>query len=104
MAPFPFSDLHSFKDFVGFVRLCAPDQFPRRDSLPEQDQWTLQLAFEGLRLGMDMAEKEKGPLPVFAECRRLFDEAHAEYLAGHMLEGFAKMGEVKKLLRKVPTW
>jgi hypothetical protein len=34
MADFPFSDLHSFKDYIGFVQLCAPDRFPRREGIP----------------------------------------------------------------------
>jgi hypothetical protein len=41
----------------------------------KEEQWSLPLAFEGLRLGLDMAVTEKGPLPVFADCRRLFEEA-----------------------------
>jgi hypothetical protein len=49
-AAFPFSDLHSFKDYVGFVKLCAPDSFLVREGVGPSDQWTLELAFEGLRL------------------------------------------------------
>jgi hypothetical protein len=104
MAEFPFSDLHSFKDYVGFVRLCAPDQFPKRDGVSPQEQWTLQLAFEGLRVGLNLAVQEKGDLPAFAECRLLFDQACSEYQAGRMKEGYFKMGEAKKLLKKIRTW
>ena len=46
MAKFPFTDLHSFKDYVGFVQLCAPNRFPRRDGVSAEEQWTLDLAFE----------------------------------------------------------
>ena len=52
MATFPFSDLHSFKDFVFVVRMCAPDHFPAREGLCADDQWSLDLAFKGLREGL----------------------------------------------------
>jgi hypothetical protein len=68
-----------------------------------QEQRSLQLAFEGLRVGMGMAVKEKGALPVFADCQKLFEEAHAEYLARHVKQGYFKLGEAKKLLKKIPT-
>ncbi len=96
MTRFPFTDLHSFKDFVVFVKLCAPDEF--------DEPWTISLAFEGLRLGIEMAVKEKGDLPVFAECRKLIDEAFAAYSADDLREGFFKLDKVRKLLRKVPSW
>jgi hypothetical protein len=57
-AEFPFSDLHSFKDYVGFVKLCAPDKFAPREGVSPADQWTLDLAFAGLRLGLRMAIEE----------------------------------------------
>ena len=65
MGKFPFSDLHSFKDYVGFVKLCAPDMFPLREGVQLEDQWTLDLAFEGLRHGIDLAILEKGNHPRF---------------------------------------
>lgn len=34
-AKFPFNDLHSFKDYVGFVRMCAPELFPYREGRPD---------------------------------------------------------------------
>ncbi len=104
MAHFPFSDLHSFKDYVGFVKLCAPDMFPPREGVGPDEQWTLDLAFEGLRLGLKMAVAEKGPKPVFAACQELVDAAYAHYREGRMREGFLKLEEMQKLLKKVPSW
>ncbi len=102
-ARFPFSDLHSFKDYVGFVCLCAPELFPVREGLGPEDQWTLELAFAGLRLGLEMAEKEKGPKPVFIECAHFVDEAEKSYQAGDVRAGFTYLDNVKKLLAKVPS-
>ena len=103
MAKFGFSDLHSFKDYVVFVRMCAPDQFPTREGLPAEDQWTLDLAFRGLREGLALVINEKGEKPVFRDCGRLVEEAYEQYRAGNKREGFFKLEEVNKLLKKVPS-
>ncbi len=102
-ARFPFSDLHSFKDYVVFVQIAAPDRFRPREGVGPADQWTLDLAFEGLRLGLRMAVEEKGELPTFAACGRLVEEAFAHYQQGQMREGFFKLEEMQKLLNKIPS-
>jgi len=76
MAKFPFSDLHSFKDYVIYVQTYLPDRFPPRAAVSPEDQWSLDLAFQGLRFGLDLAEQEKGDLAVFSECRKLVGEAY----------------------------
>ena len=58
MTNFPFNDLHSFKDFVVFVQMRAPNNFPLREGVPSEDQWTLDLAFRGLRDGLALAVAE----------------------------------------------
>ncbi len=102
-AKFPFNDLHSFKDYVGFVRICAPDLFPEREGVGHEDQWTLDLAFSGLRLGLQMAEQEKGPRSVFTDCAYFIEEAEKSYRAGDMRAGFTHLDNVRKLLARVPS-
>lgn len=103
MAKFGFTDLHSFKDYVGFVKLCLPDRFPHRDGVAAGGQWSLNLAFEGLRLGLNMAVEEKGEQPEFTESRRLIEEAYDAYKSGDIRSGFMKLELVQKLLGKVPS-
>lgn len=103
MLKFPFNDLHSFKDYVVFVQLCSPDSYPPVEGLSSDDQWTLDLAFKGLREGLALSAKEKGDLPVFDDCRRLVAEAHECYRAGKKREGFATLEEVCKRLAEVPS-
>ena len=98
-----FHDLHGFKDFVGFVKLCAPDSFPVRQGVGSDEQWTIDLAFEGLRAGLKMAIDEKGPKPVFDRCQKLVDEAYTHYHEGRIRDGFIKLEEMQKLLKKVPS-
>jgi hypothetical protein len=103
MAKFGFTDLHSFKDYVGFVQLCLPNKFPRREGAAANAQWTPDLAFEGLRLGLNMAIQEKGERPEFLESRRLIEEACEAYKRGDVRSGFMKLEQVQKLLNKIPS-
>jgi hypothetical protein len=103
MTKFGFNDLHSFKDYIGFVRICAPDQFPVREGVPIEDQWTLDLAFRGLREGLSLAVKEKGTRTEFDECSKLVEEAYAHYNAGQRKEGFFALDNAQKILKRIRT-
>jgi hypothetical protein len=103
MTNYGFSDLHSFKDFVVFVYLCAPDEFPVRDYRSPEDQWNLELAFQGLRDGLQLTSKEKGELPVLASCRAMVEEAYIHYREGRSRDGCLKLQEMEKLLKKIPS-
>jgi hypothetical protein len=98
-----FHDLHSFEDFVGFVKLCAPDEFPIDDFLAPDEQMTLARAYEGLCYGMELTEKEVGPLPVLNTCRELIDTAFVHYRAGRIREGFFTLQDAQKLIDALPS-
>lgn len=100
---FGFSDLHSFKDYVVWVQTYAPDRFPAEDWAGPDDRMTLELAFEGLRLGLKMAAEEKGERAEFARGRALVEEAYAAYCDGRVRDGFVKLEELQKALKKVPS-
>ena len=102
-AAFPFSDLHSFKDYVVFVQTYLPDRFRPREGADVANQWTLDLAFEGLRLGLCLAVKEKGERDELRRGGSLIEEAYAAYRAGLDRDGFFKLEELQKLLKKVPS-
>lgn len=102
-AHFGFTDLHSLKDYVVFLQTCASTKFPIREGVGPADQWTLDLAFEGLRLGLRMAAEEKGEREEFAQGGSLVEEAYAAYRDGQVREGFFKLEELQKLLKKVPS-
>ena len=102
-AAFPFSDLHSFKDYVVFVQTCASTKFPIREGVGPADQWTLDLAFEGLRLGLRMAAEEKGERDEFTRGESLVEDAFAAYRDGRVRDGFFRLEELQKLLKTVPS-
>jgi hypothetical protein len=100
---FGFKDLHGFKDFVGFVILCAPDEFPSDDWLNPAEQMNLERAIIGLRYGLDVTASEKGDNDIVNKCRRLVEESSAEYQAGREVEGQKKLEEMAKLLNMLPS-
>jgi hypothetical protein len=101
MAPWPFHDLHGFKDYISFVYIRAPDRFREREGYGPDEQWTLELAFEGLRHGLDITAKEKGELPVLEKCRAMVEEAYVHYREGRMREGSFMLQDMAKLIRKL---
>ena len=102
-ARFGFSDLHSFKDYVVFVQSYLPDEFPPREGVGPDEQWTLDLAFEGLRLGLRMAIEEKGKRDEFTLGARLVEDAYAAYRDGPVRDGFFRLEELRELLKKIPS-
>lgn len=103
MTWFPFNDLHSFKDYVVFVRMCAPDRFPQREGVPAKDQWTLELAFKGLEEGLALSMREKGNRTQFERVRQLFEKAAYAYRFGDRPGGFKALDEAHRVLREVPS-
>lgn len=103
MATWPFHDLHGFKDYISMVYIRAPDRFREREGYGPDEQWTLDLAFEGLRHGLAITAKEKGELPVLATCRAMVEEAYNHYREGRVREGCFKLQEMAKLIRKLPS-
>lgn len=103
MANFPFHDLHGFKDYVVFVRMCAPDRFPEREGMPDDEQWTLDLPFQGLRTGLQQAKETKGPRAELDEFGVLVERAHAHYLGGQAKDGFVALEQANRVLKRIRT-
>ncbi len=102
-AEFPFSDLHSFKDYVVFVQTYLPDRFRPREGVGPADQWTLDLAFDGLRLGLRLVIDEKGEPDEFTRGQSLVEDANAAYRDGRVRDGFFKLEELQKVLKRIPS-
>ena len=79
--------LERLYDFIATVVLCAPDRFPKRDYLAEEDQLTLDRAFEELNAGMEFVRKEITDEVELARLQRLLDESLAAYRAGDEVKG-----------------
>lgn len=105
VADFPFSDLRSFKDYVGFVKLCAPDMFPQREWAPPNEQWDLVRAFDGLRygLGQTIDEVDERHKPVFELGLQLVEEAAKRYQEGDIRGGFATLQRLQDTLDAISS-
>lgn len=103
-ARFPFHDLHSFKDYVVFAQTClATGRFPRREGTAINAQWTPELAFQGLRYGLELAAAEGVSAKVVAECRGLFEDADQHFRANNVREGFFALERADEILKRIPT-
>jgi hypothetical protein len=98
-----FHDLHSFKDFIAVVIVCAPDQFLHEDCRAHDDQLNLERAFGGLRYGLQLTAQEKGESELLTTCRELVEAAYEEYRAGRDRQGQSKLEEMEKLIKKLPS-
>lgn len=88
---FAFTDLHSFKDYVGFVMLCAPDGFPSQDLVPSTAPWTLEMAFDGLRIGIMYYVAPRCTAEALEGMTVDISEALQRYQSGDTKGGFAVM-------------
>jgi hypothetical protein len=98
-----FHDLHSFKDFVGMVVVCAPDQFIPEDWRPADEQLNLNSAFVALRYGLQLTTREKGKSALLDRCRQLVEESFAAYKAGRDREGQRILEEMESLINQLPS-
>jgi hypothetical protein len=87
-------DIDSFYDFIGFVIVSAPDEFPREDYLSDDEQLNLDRAFSELRHGVELVEKDFPGADRGRGLNAILDEALALYRAGedvkaaHLLHDF----------------
>ena len=96
MASFPFNDLHSFKDYIGFVKLCSPDLFPDREGVGQDEQWSLPLAFQGIREGFAFLPSKRELLDV---CDQLTESAYMAYASGDTRNGYALLDEMHRKIK-----
>ena len=88
-------DVNSLYNFIGYVVLRAPDQFPREDYLPDDEQLTLDKAFEELRTGVHLVQADFPERQLTGELQVILDESLALYRAGervaaaHRLQDFS---------------
>ncbi len=79
---------------IGYVLLCAPDDFPHEDFLADDQQMNLDRAFEQLRQGVEIAYPEAEFTDKRALLHGILGRCFAQYQvgenikAGHLLNEF----------------
>jgi exonuclease VII small subunit len=83
-------------DFLSLVIVHAPDEFPKEDYLSDDEQLTLELAFEELNHGMQFVKQRITDGNVVMQLQSTLDASLAAYREGndvkgaHLLQGFEK--------------
>ena len=88
-------DINSLYDFIGYVILCAPDNFPQRDYLPENEQMDLEAAFNELQDSLkyvDSLDTNK--------LQSLLSESHQYYKNGDEVGGAHKLQDFQNEIFK----
>ena len=93
-------DVSSLYDFIGYVVLRAPDRWPREDYLQEQDQMTLDKAFNELRQGLSFVEVDFPGRQIRATLVPVLEEAHAAYRAGDEAKGASLLNDFSAMIFK----
>ena len=87
--------LERLHDFIATVVLCAPNRFPTRDYLPDDEQMNLDRAFEELRHGITFAPERLGS-DTRSRLHAILDESYSAYQRGddvggaHLLQDFER--------------
>jgi hypothetical protein len=88
----------SFVDFISYVLLSAPDDFSREDYLSDDEQMTLDKAFEELNGGMKFVAAKVKDDAVVAKLQSILDESHAAYRKGDKIKGAYLLQDFEKNL------
>ena len=80
-------DLNSLRDFVGYVVLCAPDNFPEEDFLKPDEQMNLERAFEELRNALNLFKTSKLNDVKRRDALALLEESLNSYRTGDVVRG-----------------
>lgn len=94
------NDINSFYDFIGYVVLCAPDQFPQRDYLPAEDQMNLERAFVELHHGVEFIDPGVASGESLSTIKSLIDQAHAAYKGGDEVKGAHLLQDMEGMIFK----
>jgi hypothetical protein len=95
------NSLRELINFIAYVVLYGPDEFPTREWRRPEEQLNLDRAFEELRHGLTCAAKEVGELPEIATARVMLEEAYTHYREGRINPGAWKLQEMSQLLEKI---
>jgi hypothetical protein len=93
-------DIDSFYNFIGYVVLSAPDRFPREDYLEEEEQMNLERAFDELRHGIELVEKDFPGANAERGLQSLLDRALLSYRSGDEVTGAHLLQDFEQLVFK----
>lgn len=93
-------DIDSLFNFIGFVVLRAPSNFPVEDYLPADEQLNLERAFAELRRGVELIKAQAPNLSGIEKLDVVLVEALAFYRRGEDLQGAQRLHDFEALIFK----
>lgn len=91
-------NIGGYVDFISYVLLSAPDDFPEEDYLSRDEQMNLEKAFEELRNGMHFVDEVIADGATRVRLRDLLDASLCAYQAGRDVEGAHLLQDFEKLV------
>lgn len=93
-------DIDSFYNFIGYVRLTAPDRFPVRDYLKPDQQMNLDRAFAELRNGLQLVDPEVADEKKRAQLSALLEDSLSAYRSSDDIKGAHLLNDFEALIFK----
>lgn len=93
-------DINGLYNFIGYVVLCAPDNFPVRDYLTADQQMTLDRAFAELRHGVKLVMADAPDLPRINDLESVLDEALGLYRSGEIVRAAQRLHDFEAVIFK----
>jgi hypothetical protein len=85
-------------DFLSVVIVHAPDDFPREDFLNDDEQLTLEKAFQEIQFGMQFVHEKFKDEHLILQLKVILEQSFDCYRNGSDIEGAHLLQEFEKLL------
>lgn len=87
-------------DFLSLVIVCAPDDFPLEDFLSDEEQLTLDKAFEELAGGMRFVREKIVDGDMLMRLQTILDTSLAAYRNGDDVRGAHLLQDFEMMIKK----
>ena len=93
-------DIDSLYDFIGYVVLCAPDEFPEEDYLQPEEQMNVDRAFNELRDAIKLIDPEMMTEAKHRGLLSLLEQSLSAYREGDDVRGAHLLQDFQDLIFK----
>src|SRR5689334_1304036 len=90
-------DIPTFRDFISYVLLSAPHDFPEEDFLGHSEQMNLERAWEELKRGVDLLAPKLADLGQLRDLHTILDRSYGAYRSGDANQGARLLQEFESL-------
>ena len=90
--------ISEYRDFLSYVLLYAPDEFPQEDYFEPKDQLNLDKAFDELRRAFPMIKKRVKEQETLSMLRELLEISYEGYKSGDHKKGAYALQEYEGII------